>query len=82
MFEENEGTKMSTSLTKSELILVGNLAKEILKGPHHWNADFLARQIVDDAWRSGIDIRSKQHLVETWLEKKGLACQKNIAQTK
>jgi type III secretion system FlhB-like substrate exporter len=26
-----------------------------------------ARQIVDNAWRAGIDIQFKQHLVEAWV---------------
>ncbi len=60
---------MSVSLTKNEIKLVGDLAKEILKGPHKWDADFLARQIVDDAWRAGTNIQFKQHLVEAWLKK-------------
>jgi len=32
-----------------------------------WDPDMTARQIVDNAWRAGIDIRFKQHLVEHWL---------------
>lgn len=32
-----------------------------------WDANMAARQIVDNAWRAGIDIRFKQHLVERWL---------------
>jgi hypothetical protein len=32
-----------------------------------WDTDMTARQIVDNAWRAGIDIQFKQHLVEAWV---------------
>ena len=55
-------------LTKDELILIDKITKEILsQSEAYWNNDFLARQIVDDAWRASVDIRFKQHLIERYL---------------
>ena len=32
-----------------------------------WDADMAARQITDNAARTGIDIQYRQHLIEKWL---------------
>jgi len=38
--------------------------KELRAEGDYDDSDYLARQLVDDAWREGIDIQFAQHLVE------------------
>ena len=45
---------------------VANVTKSVVGGRKldRDEADFAARQIVDDCWRAGVDIQFQQHLVE------------------
>lgn len=49
-------------LASTDFVEFFNAIEEKLKNP--LDADFLARQIVDDLFRAGIDARFQQHIVE------------------
>lgn len=60
-------SRVDQCLTPAELRFVKEHAARLGWRKDWHDPDFTARQIVDDAWRAGIDIQFKQHLVESWL---------------